>query len=74
MVLIPEKICLIGPTQDKMAVFGHILTKFGQIWPNMGKNGHFVLSGVNKTAFFLELSPVWTKKLSCKIILAQNCN
>ena len=29
---IPEKSSLIYPTQDKMAVFGHIMAKFGQIW------------------------------------------
>jgi len=32
MVLIPEKSSLIDPTEDKMAIFGHIVAKFGQIW------------------------------------------
>jgi len=32
MTLIPEKSSLIDRTQDKMAIFGHIMAKFGQIW------------------------------------------
>ena len=27
-----RKSSLIDPTQDKMAIFGHIMAKFGQIW------------------------------------------
>jgi len=32
MVLIPEKNRLIDFTQDKMAILGHIMTKFGTIY------------------------------------------
>ena len=27
-----RKSSLIDPTEDKMAIFGHIMAKFGQIW------------------------------------------
>jgi len=26
------KSSLIDPTEDKMAIFGHVMSKFGQIW------------------------------------------